>query len=99
MSKASATPCSPTRTPSARGADRRRLRTGRRRACAQARRQGVMPSAARRTRPAPVIDIVIESPFWREQPDAEAVIRRALATAAEMTEATGPRELAILLCD
>jgi probable rRNA maturation factor len=58
-----------------------------------------MPSAARRTRPAPAPDIVIESPLWRNQPGAAAVIRRAIAEAAAMTDATGPHELAIMLCD
>jgi probable rRNA maturation factor len=59
-----------------------------------------MPSAARRTRSAPAIDIVIESPLWRSAPDAVAVIRRAIGTAAEMTKATDePREIAVMLCD
>jgi probable rRNA maturation factor len=59
-----------------------------------------MPSAVRRTRPAPAIDIVVESPLWRREPGAAAVVRRAIAAAAEMTGATaGPGELAILLCD
>jgi probable rRNA maturation factor len=59
-----------------------------------------MPSAVRRTRPAPAIDIVIESPLWRREPGAAAVLRRAIAAAAETTDATaGPGELAILLCD
>jgi probable rRNA maturation factor len=58
-----------------------------------------MPSAARRTRSAPAIDIVVESPLWREEPDAAAVIRRAIGAAAEMTEAGADRELAVLLCD
>jgi len=58
-----------------------------------------MPSAVRRTRPAPVIDIVIESPLWSSQPDSAAVLRRAIGAAAELTDATRPRELAVLLCD
>jgi probable rRNA maturation factor len=59
-----------------------------------------MSSAARRTRPAPAIDILIESPLWRSAPDAAAVIRRAIGAAAEMTDATEPpREIAVMLCD
>ena len=58
-----------------------------------------MPSAARRTQPAPVIDIVIESPLWSSQPDAAAVLRRAIGAAAETTRTTGPSELAVMLCD
>jgi probable rRNA maturation factor len=59
-----------------------------------------MPSAARRTRPAPAIDIVVESPSWRSESDAAAVIRRAIGQAAAMTDATtGPSELAVMLCD
>jgi probable rRNA maturation factor len=59
-----------------------------------------MPSAARRTRPAPAIDIVLESPLWRSEPEAAAVIRRAIGAAAEMTDAIAPPgELAVMLCD
>jgi probable rRNA maturation factor len=58
-----------------------------------------MPSAARRTQPAPVIDIVVASPLWSKQPDAAGAIRRAIGAAAELTDATRPRELAVMLCD
>jgi probable rRNA maturation factor len=59
-----------------------------------------MPSAARRTRPAPAIDVVVQSPLWRSEPGAAAVLRRAIGQAADMTGATaGPSELAIMLCD
>jgi probable rRNA maturation factor len=59
-----------------------------------------MPSTVRRTRSAPAIDIVIDSPAWRGAPDAVAVIRRAIGAAAEMTDATEqPREIAVMLCD
>jgi probable rRNA maturation factor len=59
-----------------------------------------MPSAARRTRSAPAIDIVIDSPVWRNEPDAAAVIRRAIGEATEMTNAIAqPSELAVMLCD
>ena len=58
-----------------------------------------MPSAARRARPAPTIDIVLESPLWHDEPNAAAVLRRAIGEAAEVTGATAFRELAIMLCD
>jgi probable rRNA maturation factor len=59
-----------------------------------------MPSPARRTRSAPAIDIVIDSPVWRNEPDAAAVIRRAIGEATEMTDAIAqPSELAVMLCD
>jgi len=58
-----------------------------------------MPSAARRTRSAPAIDIVVESPLWRDEPDASVVIRRAIGAAAEMTEARAERAVAVMLCD
>jgi probable rRNA maturation factor len=59
-----------------------------------------MPAAARRSRPAPAIDIVTESRLWRGEPNAPAVIRRAIGEAAEMAGATaGPGELAVMLCD
>lgn len=58
-----------------------------------------MPSVAQRARPAPTIDIVVESPLWRDEPNAAAVVRRAIGEAAEVTDATAARELAIMLCD
>ena len=59
-----------------------------------------MPSAARRTRLAPAIDIVIDSSLWRREPQAAAVIRRAVGEAAEMAgAAAGPSEVAVMLCD
>ena len=59
-----------------------------------------MPSAARRTQSAPAIDIVVESPLWRNEPNAAAAIRRAIGAAAEMTDAIAqPSELAVMLCD
>src|SRR5437660_6746773 len=59
-----------------------------------------MPSAARRTRTAPAIDIVVESPLWRNEPRAAAVIRHAIGAAAETTDAIAPpSELAVMLCD
>jgi len=58
-----------------------------------------MPSTVQRARPAPAIEIVIESPFWRGEPNAEAVLRRAIGEAGEATGADQARELAIMLCD
>jgi probable rRNA maturation factor len=58
-----------------------------------------MPSAARRTRSAPAIDVLVESPLWEDQPDAAAVIRRAIGAAAETTDAAADRDLAVMLCD
>jgi probable rRNA maturation factor len=58
-----------------------------------------MPSAARRAQSAPAIDIVVESPLWRSEPDASAVIRRAIGEAAETTDSAGRGELAVMLCD
>ncbi len=60
----------------------------------------MMPTAARRTRPAPAIDIIVESALWRAEPRAATVLRRAIGEAAEMTGATaGPSEVAVMLCD
>ncbi len=58
-----------------------------------------MPSATLRARQAPAMDIVVESALWHDVPNATAVLRRAIGQAAEMTQAAGARELAILLCD
>jgi probable rRNA maturation factor len=58
-----------------------------------------MPSAAQRARAAPAIDIVVESPLWHDEPDADAILRRAIGQAAEMMGVAGPKELAIMLCD
>jgi len=58
-----------------------------------------MRSAARRARPAPAIDIRVESPLWRAVPGAAAVLRRAIGEAAQMAGAPAAAELAIVLCD
>jgi probable rRNA maturation factor len=59
-----------------------------------------MPSPARRARPAPVIDVLIDSPRWRAEPDAEAVLRRAIGEAAAVADAPArSAELAVVLCD
>jgi probable rRNA maturation factor len=59
-----------------------------------------MPSAARRARPAPAIDILIESPLWRAAPGAAAVLRRAIGEAADSAgPPAGAAALAVVLCD
>src|SRR5262249_61531625 len=46
------------------------------------------------------IDIVLGSQLWRSEPNAAAVIRRAIGEAAEAAGATaGPGEVAVMLCD
>jgi probable rRNA maturation factor len=46
------------------------------------------------------VDIVIESPLWQAVPDVEAVIRRAVALAADPAVGAGRySEVAVLLCD
>jgi probable rRNA maturation factor len=58
-----------------------------------------MPTAARRTRPAPAIDILVESPRWRAAPDAAAVLRRAIGAAADSVDIPAGAALAIVLTD
>jgi probable rRNA maturation factor len=58
-----------------------------------------MPSAAQRARPAPAIDIMIDSPLWRAVPGAAAGLRRAIGEAAGAAGAPAGAELAIVLCD
>jgi probable rRNA maturation factor len=50
---------------------------------------------------APAIDVLIESPLWDALPDAEGIVRRAIAFAADedvMMQHRGG-ELSVLLCD
>jgi probable rRNA maturation factor len=58
-----------------------------------------MPTAARRTRPAPAIDILIGSPRWRAAPDAAAVLRRAIGAATASVDVPAGAALAIVLTD
>jgi probable rRNA maturation factor len=44
------------------------------------------------------IDVIVQSPRWRAAPESEAVLRRAIATAAAMLS-TSAAELAIVLSD
>lgn len=45
-----------------------------------------------------MLDVIVESPFWDKNPDAETVIRDAIAAATKNT-APGNAEVAILLTD
>ncbi|MBI4276065.1 MAG: rRNA maturation RNase YbeY [Rhizobiales bacterium] len=47
---------------------------------------------------APAIDVIVDSVLWRGQPDAEIVVRRAIATAAAAVS-TKDAELAIVLTE
>lgn len=49
----------------------------------------------------PAIDVIVDSALWRAQPDAEIVVRRAIAAAASAvsTVSTKDAELAIVLTD
>jgi probable rRNA maturation factor len=49
----------------------------------------------------PLVDVVVESPLWQAMPDCEAVIRRAVALAAdpEVGSHCHHAEIAVLLCD
>jgi probable rRNA maturation factor len=49
----------------------------------------------------PAVDVLIESDLWQALPDAEDIVRRAIALAAASTVATSYRrtELSVLLCD
>ncbi|HSV21641.1 MAG TPA: rRNA maturation RNase YbeY [Xanthobacteraceae bacterium] len=57
------------------------------------------PSAS--PQPDPAIDVLIESEAWRMLPEAEDIVRRAIAFAATSTVAVQYRnaEVAVLLCD
>jgi probable rRNA maturation factor len=48
----------------------------------------------------PISEVLVVADCWRAEPDAETVIHRAIATAAEMVDADiGETELAIMLTD
>lgn len=48
----------------------------------------------------PVTEVLVVADCWQTEPDAEAVIHRAINTAAEFTEAdVGEAELAVMLTD
>ena len=51
-----------------------------------------------RTKAAPLIDVIVDSPRWKAQPQAAAIVKKAVRTAARA--ASTPRaELAIVLTD
>ena len=48
----------------------------------------------------PITEVLVVSDCWRDEPDAEAVIQRAIAAAAETVEQdVGEAELAVMLTD
>ena len=48
----------------------------------------------------PITEVLVVAECWQTEPDAEAVIQRAVAAAAEMAEAdVGEAELAVMLTD
>ena len=60
-----------------------------------------MTAASPRVAPSGVtVDVLAESPLWEAEPDAEAVVRRAISQASAVVESNGPAaEVAVLLCD
>jgi probable rRNA maturation factor len=55
-------------------------------------------NSADRAGTGPAVDVLVQSPLWRAAPESEAMIHRAIATAAAMLS-TGGGELAIVLGD
>ncbi len=50
--------------------------------------------------PDPAIDVLVEAPVWRNLPDAENIIRRAITAASEEgTKGHSGGEISVLLCD
>ncbi len=50
--------------------------------------------------PGPAVDVLIESPRWEAMPDAEQIVRRAIAqAAAKVVLHRREAELSVLLCD
>src|SRR3981189_3892910 len=48
----------------------------------------------------PITEVLVVADCWQTEPDAEAVIQRAVAAAAEMVDADiGEAELAVMLTD
>src|SRR6202011_344641 len=48
----------------------------------------------------PITEVLVVADCWQDEPDAEAVIHRAITTAAEMVDAdTAEAELAVMLTD
>jgi probable rRNA maturation factor len=55
-------------------------------------------SGARRQPASPAVDIIVKSPLWQAEPQAEPALRRAIAAAASVVSTTDG-ELAIVLTD
>ncbi|BAM86069.1 conserved hypothetical protein [Bradyrhizobium oligotrophicum S58] len=50
--------------------------------------------------PIPTTEVIVAADCWQDQPDAEDVIHRAIAAAAEMVDAdVGDAEIAVMLTD
>ncbi|WP_035981555.1 rRNA maturation RNase YbeY, partial [Bradyrhizobium sp. STM 3843] len=48
----------------------------------------------------PTTEVIVAAECWQDQPDAEAVIQRAILAAAEMVDADiGEAEIAVMLTD
>jgi probable rRNA maturation factor len=59
------------------------------------RNSGTMPPIA-----LPITEVLVVADCWQAEPDAEAVVHRAIAAAAETVDAdTGDAELAVMLTD
>jgi probable rRNA maturation factor len=63
----------------------------------QGGREPAEPEGSLSRATSPAVDIVIESPLWKAQADAEAAVRRAIVAAAPVEPADA--ELAVLLAD
>jgi probable rRNA maturation factor len=62
---------------------------------ARKRNSGAMAQSA-----LPITEVLVVADAWHSEPEAEAVIQRAIAIAAEMADAdTGEAELAVMLTD
>jgi probable rRNA maturation factor len=48
----------------------------------------------------PIIEVIVAADCWQDQPDAEAVVQRAIAAAAQISGAdVGDAEIAVMLTD
>jgi probable rRNA maturation factor len=57
-------------------------------------------ASPRTTAPALTVDVLIESPLWDAEPNAEAVVRSAIAQAATIEGTADPAaEVSVLMCD
>jgi probable rRNA maturation factor len=57
-------------------------------------------SALMALRALPITEVLVVADGWQSEPEAEAIIQRAIATAAEVVDAdTGEAELAVMLTD